>query len=108
MPCDARVLSTTPPPVNRNYYNLKSECGYKVSDVIRKISIKANVTNDLRDIINAELGQLKTYDADKDGKLRILPKDKIKENIGRSPDYLDNFIMRMYFEVQKEFKFSIV
>lgn len=104
--CKGFVNNSTP--VNRNYYNLKSECGYKVSDVIRKISIKANVTNDLRDIINAELGQLKTYDADKDGKLRILPKDKIKENIGRSPDYLDNFIMRMYFEVQKEFKFSIV
>ena len=33
-------------------------------------------------------------------KLKLLPKDKIKENIGRSPDYLDNFIMRMSFEVK--------
>jgi hypothetical protein len=44
---------------------------------------------------------LKTYDADKDNKLRILPKDKIKEVLGRSPDWLDVFIMRMYFEVKK-------
>jgi hypothetical protein len=36
-----------------------------------------------------------------DGKLRILPKEKIKEHIGRSPDWMDIFIMRMYFEVHK-------
>jgi hypothetical protein len=44
---------------------------------------------------------LKTYDTDKDGKLRILPKEKIKEHIGRSPDWLDIFIMRMYFDVKR-------
>jgi hypothetical protein len=85
---------------NPNYSNLKSECGYKLSELFNSISINANVNNDIRDIINAELGQLKTFDSDKDNKLKILPKDKIKENIGRSPDYLDNFIMRMYFEVK--------
>lgn len=52
-----------------------------------------------RETINQELGMLKTYDSDKDGKLRILPKEKIKEQIGRSPDWLDCFIMRMYYEV---------
>jgi hypothetical protein len=36
----------------------------------------------------------------KDGKLRILPKEKIKEHIGRSPDWLDVFIMRIYFKLQ--------
>ena len=86
---------------NTIYANLKTECGYKLAELFDKITISANVKSDVRDIINSELGQLKTYDADKDGKLKILPKDKIKENIGRSPDYLDNFIMRMYFEVAK-------
>ena len=51
-----------------------------------------------KEMIRQELGMLKTFDADKDGKLRILPKEKIKEHIGRSPDWLDVFIMRMYFE----------
>lgn len=88
-------------PVNSNYSNLKSECGYKLAELFDRISIKASVNNDLRDIINKELGQLKTYDSDRDGKLKLLPKEKIKENIGRSPDYLDNFIMRMYFEVRE-------
>jgi phage terminase large subunit len=86
---------------NTIYANLKTECGYKLAELFDNITISANVKSDVRDIINSELGQLKTYDADKDGKLKILPKDKIKENIGCSPDYLDNFIMRMYFEVAK-------
>jgi hypothetical protein len=49
-------------------------------------------------MIKQELTMLKTYESDKDGKLRILPKEKIKEVIGRSPDWLDIFIMRMFFE----------
>ena len=91
---------------NKNYSNLKSECGYRLAEIFNRISVKANISEDVKDIINAELGQLKTYDSDKDGKLKILPKEKIKENIGRSPDYLDNFIMRMYFELKK-FEFHI-
>jgi hypothetical protein len=87
-------------PTDAGYKNLKSECGYKLAELFSQVGFTANVTNDTRDIINTELGQLKTYDSDKDNKLSILPKDKIKENIGRSPDYLDNFIMRMGFEVK--------
>jgi hypothetical protein len=87
-------------PTNPAYSNLKTECGYKLAEIFNTLSIKANVNNDLRDTINAEIQQLKTYENDKDGKLKLLPKEKIKENIGRSPDYLDNFIMRMYFEIK--------
>ena len=85
-------------PANQHYSNLKSECGYKLAEIFDMISISAKVDEATKDIINAELCQLKTYDSDKDNKLKILPKEKIKENIGRSPDYLDAFIMRMYFE----------
>lgn len=85
-------------PVNSNYSNLKTECGYKLAEVFNQISVVAKVDEGTKDLINAELGQLKTYDSDKDNKLKLLPKERIKENIGRSPDYLDNFIMRMYFE----------
>lgn len=84
--------------VNSNYSNLKSECGYKLAELFAQIGCIATIDESVRQTIETELGQLKTYDSDKDGKLKILPKEKIKENIGRSPDYLDNFIMRMFFE----------
>jgi hypothetical protein len=48
-----------------------------------------------KEAIMLEPGMHRTYDAHKDGKLRIMPKENIKEYIGRSPDWLDCFIMRM-------------
>ena len=88
-------------PNNPNYTNLKSECGYKLSEQISSIWINCDLEQKNIDYIQQELGQLKTYDADKDGKLKILPKEKIKESIGRSPDFLDCFIMRMLPEVSQ-------
>ena len=69
--------------------------------MIDQIYIECELPIAEKDMIIQELGQLKTYDADKDGKLRILPKEKIKDNIGRSPDWLDVFIMLMFFYVTK-------
>jgi phage terminase large subunit len=37
---------------------------------------------------------------DKDGKRQVLPKDKVKELIGRSPDFSDTLMMRMWWELQ--------
>lgn len=87
-------------PNNPQYANLKTECGYKLAEMVQYIYFEASVGEQTKTDIEQELGQLKTYDSDKDGKLKILPKEKIKENIGRSPDYLDAFTMRMYFEVK--------
>lgn len=93
-------------PTNPNYQNLKAECGYKLSELASKIWIKAELPEREKEMIILELGMLRTYDADKDGKLRIMPKEKIKEYIGRSPDWLDCFIMRMYFETIPVKKFD--
>lgn len=46
-----------------------------------------------------ELDVMCEIDIDKDGKKKITPKDKIKEDLGRSPDWADNFAMRMWFEL---------
>jgi hypothetical protein len=83
------------------YANIKSECAYKLAELIndRKIRIKCNSEQKQR-IIN-ELGQLKADNIDNDeGKKRIIKKDEMKERLGHSPDYLDMLIMRMIFEVQ--------
>jgi hypothetical protein len=89
-------------PTNPNYQNLKSECGYKLAENASKIWIMCELPEREKEMIRQELGMLKTYESDKDGKLRILPKEKIKDHIGRSPDWLDIFIMRMYFETNEK------
>jgi hypothetical protein len=39
---------------------------------------------------------------DKDGKLKLMPKDEIKLKLGRSPDFADALMMRMWFEFSKD------
>lgn len=82
-------------PEDAAYYNLKCECGYKLGEVIKDIYFACDISDTDRDSIIQELGMLKTYKSDQDNKLRILPKEKIKEVIGHSPDWLDVFLMRM-------------
>ena len=52
-----------------------------------------------KETIIQELEQVKRSNVDKDGKLSIIPKEKVKELLGRSPDFSDALMMRMYFEL---------
>jgi phage terminase large subunit len=54
-------------------------------------------------LIIEELEWVKQYEMDKDGKKRVLPKEKIKEAIGRSPDFADMLMMREWFEIGFQF-----
>jgi phage terminase large subunit len=87
-------------PTKTGFLNLKAECGYKLAELAGEIWVKCPLPDKEIEMIRQELAMLKTYQADTDGKLRILPKEKIKEHIGRSPDWLDVFIMRMWFEIK--------
>jgi len=106
--CQIRGFVNNSKAPNPTYQNLKTECGYKLAEIMNqdKFYIKCEMPDAEKQIITEDLEQLKTYDSDKENKLRILPKAKIKENIGRSPDWLDIFIMRMFFDivVRKEAK----
>lgn len=87
--------------VKENYQNLKAQCYYLLAEKInrRDISVK-NVSQEIKDKLIEELEQVRRKDADKDGKLALIGKDEIKEIIGRSPDYADALMMRMYFELK--------
>lgn len=92
-------------PINaENYQNLKTQCYYKLADKINKgqIGITLDDINIKKHIIE-ELEQVRTKDADKDNKLQIIPKEEVKLAIGRSPDYADALMMRMYYELQPNF-----
>tara|TARA_R110002020_G_scaffold209230_2_gene415192 strand:+ start:5749 stop:7065 length:1317 start_codon:yes stop_codon:yes gene_type:complete len=87
-----------------NYQNIKTQCYYKLADMINK----AQIGIDCKDItqknhIIEELEQVRSKDMDKDNKLQILPKEIVKTIIGRSPDYSDAMMMRMFYEVDANF-----
>jgi len=85
-----------------NYGNLKAQCYDEFARLAEsgKIGIDDNVNSDVKDDLTEELGQIKQKDVDKDGKIYMVGKDVIRENIGRSPDYSDMMMMRMYFELK--------
>ena len=96
--CKGFVNNSTP--TNPTYQNLKTECGYKLAEMASKIYIACDMSEKEKEAIKTELSMLRTYDGDSEGKLRLLPKAEIKQLIGRSPDYLDTFTMRMYWEAK--------
>lgn len=83
-----------------NYQNLKTQCYYKLADMINRGQIGVS-TNDIKfkELLIQELEMVKRTNIDKDSKLSILSKDKVKDLIGRSPDYSDALMMRMYYEL---------
>ena len=48
-----------------------------------------------------ELDQIKKKENSDDSKLAIIPKSEIKEQLGRSPDFADVLMMRMFFELKE-------
>jgi len=109
--CQGFVSSHTPIKVSgqkENYANLKAQCYFKLAEKVNKGEVYFK-TNDivLMAKVVEELEHVKRKDPDKDGKLIIMGKDKVKEEIGRSPDYSDAMMMRIYFDIKKHRRFLI-
>ena len=89
-----------------NYNNLKSQCGYKLAELLNADQIWWADQSVPREDILAELECLQSYALDQDGKIRLMPKKKIIEILGHSPDILDALIMRMIFLLAPKVKLT--
>lgn len=95
-------VNNSKPLYRENYTNLKSQCSYIMANLITEKKVYEPCNDEqLRATIVEEMEQVKQYAIDNDGKLSIVPKDKVKEMIGRSPDEWDSIMMRAYFEMNK-------
>lgn len=90
-------------PNDPRYDNLKSECAFLLADMVQRRAIRISCDDaDTVERIKNELGVLRQANIDNDtGKKAIIAKDKMKEMLGHSPDYLDALIMAMYFRRAK-------
>jgi hypothetical protein len=97
-------------PVTRqkeNFDNLKSQCYYKLAELINDNKIYINADGKQKQMIIEELEQIKQKAVDNDQKKGVIPKDKVKALIGRSPDFSDTLAMRMIFEYTPKFQVSV-
>lgn len=84
---------------DQNYMNLKAQCAYEAAQYVNDRDMYF-ATDAYRDKFEEELPHIKRDKIDSDGKLRLLPKEKVKESLGRSPDFADIVIMRMLPELR--------
>lgn len=90
-------------PINSQYGNLKDECGFKLAELINKRRIKIICSPEMQEIIKLDLTVLRCESTNNtDLKKKLIKKNKMKELIGKSPDFLDILLMRMIFEIVPE------
>lgn len=96
-------------PIPENYKNLKDQMYFRLAKRINEGGLYIECSDpEMQQEIIEELEQVKRDNIDKDGKLSIVPKDKVKEIIGRSPDYSDNLAMAELLEMRPAFKVVVL
>ena len=74
------------------YRNLRSELYFLLAEQFRSGAVDLTRVASFEEVITEELASL-TYDYTPKGQRFIEPKDKIKEKIGRSPDFADSLML---------------
>lgn len=83
----------------QNFYSLKDQCYYKLAEMINANMLNVSLPHSITKLLLEELEQVKEPSEPDVQKLRIISKEQVKKIIGRSPDYSDALMMRMYFEL---------
>ena len=91
--------------MKENFDNLKSQCYFRLSERVNKNEIFLQSEENVKTWIVEELEQVKQKRVDSDLKKGVVSKDKVKEVIGRSPDFADAIMMREYFELKPPKRF---
>lgn len=87
-------VANSSPLYGANFDMLKSQCGYKLAELINDNLIYESASPIIQEQIVEELEQLKRKGDNSDKRQGIMEKKKIKDLIGRSPDDMDTYIMR--------------
>jgi len=116
--------------IKENYYNLKTQCYYRIAERVNNGEIRYNVDNqtveifddskiggvfstkiklgsavhDVRDLIKKDLLAIKRWKTDIDGKKQINPKEEQKNILQRSPDFADTLMMREFLGLKAQRK----
>lgn len=116
--------------IKENYFNLKTQCYYRLAEKINNGQLRYSISNencqiydastltgyfttkiklgsevkDVRDLIKADLRAIKRAKVDMDGKIHMNPKEEQKNILGRSPDFGDNLMMRAFLDLKQPLK----
>ena len=95
--------------IKQNYKNMRSQCGFMLAGAIKnhEMAIKAKVDEVTKEMIIEDLqALLKKKETPIEAPLQLISKEEIKEALGRSPDFADMMLMRMFFTLKKPVNFQ--
>lgn len=99
-----------------NFQNFRSQCYFKLAEMVNNHQLAVKITRFKTNIegytlekalsdLFEELDQTKKKDdSGVQTKLAVIPKAEIKEALGRSPDFADVLMMRMFFEFKEPYQ----
>ena len=82
-----------------NFRNLKAQCYYYLAEKVKKDEIYISEKQYRKQIIE-DLEQINKLPLADDGKIALERKKDLKERLGRSPDFSDMIMMRMFFDLK--------
>lgn len=90
-----------------NYQNLRTQCWYKLAQMVKMQKVYINCTDEtLKAYIRAELSCIEEKESE--SFLKCSNKEDIKKALGRSSDYGDSIMMRMYLEIVRTYPVFVV
>lgn len=81
---------------NNTYINKRAECYFKLSQMIKQGMALPRDESLMEELVSI------TYEYTETGKVKITPKDKIKEELGRSPDRADAIALTFFTHIHKD------
>jgi hypothetical protein len=94
-------MNNSSPLHKENFTNLKSQCYLKLAECIKEGKLSINIlNNNTIETLTQELLSIKLKNIDKDTKIGVMSKDEQKRILGRSPDYADAMMLRMFYEIK--------
>lgn len=90
-----------------NFQNIKTQCYYKLAETINRNEIYINCNEKQSQQLTEELEMVRLARETDASKIALINKDEIKKKIGRSPDYSDALMMRIFFELKPTRKIII-
>ncbi len=100
--CKGFVNNSRPVKVSgkhENFANLKTQCYYHLAEKINRNEIYVDCDSKIERLLHEELEWVRLPKELDTSKITLLNKDEVKKKIGRSPDYSDALMMRIYFDV---------
>lgn len=100
--CNGFVNNSVPIKVNGlkdNFASLKDQCYYYLAEKINRNEIYVDCSEKISTLLMEEIEMIRLPKEIDTSRIRLMSKDDIKKKIGRSPDYSDSLMMRMWFSV---------